>query len=47
MKITVKNGLPFIHITVFFRGRALKLDNVLLDSGSAGTIFNANTGPSS
>lgn len=35
-------GLPFIEATVTFRGRSLKLENVLIDTGSAGTIFNVN-----
>ncbi|MCH1627473.1 retropepsin-like aspartic protease [Ferdinandcohnia quinoae] len=34
--------LPFIEATVTFRGQSLKLENVLLDTGSAGTIFNVN-----
>lgn len=36
------SGLPFIEATVAFRGRSLKLENVLIDTGSAGTIFNVN-----
>lgn len=35
-------GLPFIEAHVSFRGRSIKLDNVLIDTGSAGTIFNVN-----
>ncbi|WP_400245206.1 retropepsin-like aspartic protease [Niallia sp. JL1B1071] len=34
--------LPYIEATVTFRGQSLKLENVLLDTGSAGTIFNVN-----
>ena len=34
--------LPFIEATVTFRGQSLKLENILLDTGSAGTIFNVN-----
>ncbi|NRG44589.1 retropepsin-like domain-containing protein [Bacillus sp. CRN 9] len=34
--------LPFIEATVTFRGQSLRLENVLLDTGSAGTIFNVN-----
>lgn len=42
MKINIRYGLPFIGLKVTFRGKKLKLDNVLIDTGSAGTIFNAN-----
>src|SRR5699024_3138519 len=34
--------LPFIEVLVKFRGRQMKLNNVLIDTGSAGTIFNVN-----
>ncbi|MDA8205613.1 MAG: aspartyl protease family protein [Thermaerobacter sp.] len=30
------------HVTVAFRGRSLHLQNVLLDTGSAGTVFSAD-----
>jgi hypothetical protein len=39
MDISVKNGLPFVSATIIFRGNSLTLENVLLDTGSAGTIF--------
>ncbi|SOC24993.1 aspartyl protease [Ureibacillus xyleni] len=42
MKINIKYGLPFIELEVTFRGNKLLLENVLLDTGSAGTVFNAN-----
>lgn len=42
MKINIQYGLPFIELEVTFREKRLRLDNVLLDTGSAGTIFNAN-----
>ncbi|MDC3413010.1 hypothetical protein NC797_09545 [Aquibacillus sp. 3ASR75-11] len=42
MKIHIQYGLPFVELEVTFRGNKLLLDNVLLDTGSAGTIFNAN-----
>ena len=35
-------GLPFVSVTVMFRGQKLKLERVLLDTGSAGTIFKAD-----
>jgi hypothetical protein len=42
MKIEIKYGLPFVQLEVNFRGKKKLLDKVLLDTGSAGTIFNAN-----
>lgn len=42
IKIKELSELPFIEATVTFRGQSLKLENVLLDTGSAGTIFNVN-----
>jgi hypothetical protein len=42
MKINVRYGLPFIEVTICYHGRELHLKNVLLDTGSAGTIFNAD-----
>ena len=41
MKIEIKYGLPFVQIEVNFRGKKKLLDKVLLDTGSAGTVFNA------
>ncbi|GFZ94870.1 hypothetical protein GCM10008018_46620 [Paenibacillus marchantiophytorum] len=42
MNIDVRYGLPFIEVTICYRGEKLHLNNVLLDTGSAGTIFSAN-----
>ncbi|WP_239696633.1 hypothetical protein [Paenibacillus oryzisoli] len=42
MNIDVKHGLPFIEVTISYRGEELHLKNVLLDTGSAGTIFSAD-----
>ncbi|MCJ7842871.1 hypothetical protein MUB24_18705 [Lederbergia sp. NSJ-179] len=42
MKIDIQYGLPFVHLKVEFRGKKRELDKVLLDTGSAGTIFNAD-----
>lgn len=40
MKITERYGLPFIAIE--FQGKRLRLDNVLIDTGSASTLLNAD-----
>ncbi|WP_217594120.1 retropepsin-like aspartic protease [Cohnella sp. GbtcB17] len=42
MKITERYGLPFVSMTVMFRERPLTLTRVLLDTGSAGTLLNAD-----
>ncbi|UQZ34354.1 hypothetical protein C2I18_13000 [Paenibacillus sp. PK3_47] len=42
MKLTEIYGLPFISITVVFRGKELKLEKVLLDTGSVSTLLNAD-----
>ncbi|WP_416150706.1 retropepsin-like aspartic protease [Salipaludibacillus sp. HK11] len=42
IKIQEVSGLPFIKATVTFRGQRMKLEKVLIDTGSAGTIFNVN-----
>lgn len=42
MNIQEKHGLPFVEVTIVFRGKSLKLKNVLLDTGSASTIFKAD-----
>lgn len=42
MNITEIYGLPFVSMTVVFRGRELKLERVLLDTGSASTLLNAD-----
>jgi len=42
MKITERYGLPFIAIIIEFQGKRLRLDNVLIDTGSASTLLNAD-----
>lgn len=42
MRIHIQYGLPFVELEITFRGEKILLENVLLDTGSAGTIFNAN-----
>lgn len=42
MNITEVYGLPFVSMTVMFKGRELKLEKVLLDTGSASTLLNAD-----
>ncbi len=42
MKIHIKNGLPFISATLVHHSQRVTLKNVLLDTGSAGTIFSTD-----
>ena len=39
MKIQLIDGLPFISANLLFRGRQLGFENMLLDTGSAGTVL--------
>lgn len=39
MKIRLQNGLPYVTVKVIYRDCCLELYDVLLDTGSAGTIF--------
>ncbi|TFE19735.1 retropepsin-like aspartic protease [Cohnella luojiensis] len=41
MNLELINGLPFISVKVTFRDQEITLNNVLIDTGSAGTIFKA------
>jgi hypothetical protein len=42
VKLRLLYGLPIVDIDVIFDGRKLHIKNVLLDTGSAGTIFDAD-----
>jgi predicted aspartyl protease len=42
MKIDILYGLPFVKLEIQYQGKRLTLNKVLIDTGSAGTIFNAN-----
>lgn len=37
--IQLQDGLPFVSVTLSYQGQQLELKSVLLDTGSAGTIF--------
>lgn len=39
VKIQLKYGLPFCSIDIKHKGRILTLDNILIDTGSGGTIL--------
>lgn len=42
MKIQLKDGLPFVSMSLTYRGQALKVENVLIDTGSASTVFSTD-----
>jgi hypothetical protein len=42
MKIIIKHGLPFISAVLTYRQKELKIENILLDTGSGGTIFSTD-----
>lgn len=42
MRISVVYGLPFVEVSICYREKELLLKRVLLDTGSAGTVFNAD-----
>jgi Aspartyl protease len=42
MKIRLGHGLAYVEATLSFRGRDLRVGDVILDTGSAGTIFSVD-----
>jgi hypothetical protein len=42
MRIQVRNGLPYVTVTLLYRGQQRDLAHVLFDTGSAGTLFAAD-----
>jgi hypothetical protein len=42
MQLTLKEGLPFVSVTLAYRGATLTVPEVLVDTGSASTILSAN-----
>ena len=42
MNIQMRDGLPYVTVTLLYSGQQLDLANVLLDTGSAGTLFAAD-----
>ena len=42
MKICVHDGLPFTKVLLKHRGKSAEVDRVLIDSGSAGTVFDVD-----
>jgi len=42
MNIRIQEGLPYVTVALTYRGKQLTLEHVLLDAGSAGTLFAAD-----
>jgi predicted aspartyl protease len=42
MKIRLRDGLPYVTVTLFYDGKQIDLEDVLLDTGSAGTVLSAD-----
>ena len=42
MKIRRENGLLYVSAMLAHDGKRLTLDNILLDTGSSGTVFSTN-----
>ena len=42
MNLQMRHGLPYVTVTLLYGSQQLDLVNVLLDTGSAGTLFAAD-----
>jgi hypothetical protein len=42
MQLKIKNDLPFITVTIAYQGASIAISNVLIDTGSATSIFSAD-----
>jgi hypothetical protein len=42
LSIRLERGLPIVDLEILFFGQTLRMDYVLLDTGSAATIFDAD-----
>jgi predicted aspartyl protease len=43
MRLQLRDSLPFVSITITHQGKKIKIPNVLVDTGSGGTILSADT----
>jgi hypothetical protein len=41
MQLTLQDNLPFVQVTLTYRDKSISVEQVLLDTGSASTIFAA------
>ncbi len=42
MNIIVQEGLPFISVIIDYQEKRLEIKNVLIDTGSVSSVFNAD-----
>ena len=42
MKIHIREGLPFITVTLVYQGNQLDFKEALIDTGAAGSVFSAD-----
>jgi predicted aspartyl protease len=42
MRLSLQDNLPFVTVTLVQSGRRLEISNILIDTGSGGTIFAAD-----
>jgi predicted aspartyl protease len=42
VKLTLRDGLPFIEASIEYQGKSLTIRDVLVDTGSAGSVFSAD-----
>jgi hypothetical protein len=42
MRLSLQDNLPFVTVTLAYNGKRLEIPNVLIDTGSGGTIFAAD-----
>lgn len=42
MRLSLQDNLPFIAVTLVQHGRKIEIPNVLIDTGSGGTLFSAD-----
>jgi hypothetical protein len=42
MKIDMQDGLPIVTVSISYKGKTMRLDDVLLDTGCSTTIFDTD-----
>lgn len=42
MRLSLQDDLPFIAVTLVHHGKKIEIPNVLIDTGSGGTLFSAD-----
>jgi predicted aspartyl protease len=42
MQLILKDSLPFTNVTIAYQGKIVEVQNVLVDTGSGGTVMSAD-----